>query len=657
MINILKSKKATNKSADQEGKSNQQNQQQKSEETNHSNDNPNRDLCVKSLSLPVEFIARNRSQLEYGLERKFRWSKKRCLFYILSEIIFIANFTTDIVVGIDYISYGSTSWGWTIIILAIACLLFQQLFSLIWSIKLCSKDGENNNAGVPNENVSNHRSWNACQTGFKHLFCLSRLYRYIHLIHRGRKEHNRREDTLIVFELLETTVLDVIEAAVTSAPQLTIQCYLMIELSEVSVLRVISVIISAVEISYAIAHHARILRESESQLRPTANTLSKSGYFVYTMWRFCTVASRMIFLGICAYTIGIYIFVMFACHWITVAIISLWDGAGNYFASPIRKYTFCILLGYIDNFFFLNVKQGRTRMRYLVHFFLLFVELTSVVLYCLLTNKISRPVVLPVLLTALLFYVIGAAFMITYYCCAHPTKDRLSTYLMQPRLPKSATRQSIQLYYSQANSRNPTPNIQRRGNVLSQPGSRRHSITDNIDNATGNLPVFRKSITELGSQREGESNQFLHPNKAAIIFADRLAKLNHDTIEEESAIEQTVSITISTDSYSKPNEVSNGELDMAEVFSTNSRSSHEDDEDIAASDSGIAISSGGNSYLYRTDMVSQSKSVQQTITLEETNGNIAMITSSKKSGSTDKSIAVIDKGSSNKILKYRTTTL
>ena len=241
-------------------------------------------------------------------------------------------------------------------------------------------------------------------------------------------------------------------------------------------------------------------------------------------------------------------------------------------------------------------------MRYLVHFFLLFLEMTGVVVYWLLSNKISQPLVLPVLVSALICYIIGVIFMIIYYCCAHPTKEPISTYLLQPHpLPKSATRQSLQLYYSQANSRNVTPGSQRRGNIISQAGSRRHSLGDNanhIDSSPNHHKVFNRSLSAAAvlPRRKPENNQFLHPNKAAVIFADQLARLNANTIEEESTQEQTTSITVSDDGYPKPNctpKISHTEVYITEFSSTNSRSSHEDDD--VASDSGIAINLGNKS--------------------------------------------------------------
>lgn len=297
-------------------------------------------------------------------------------------------------------------------------------------------------------------------------------------------------------------------------------------------------------------------------------------------------------------------------------------------------------------------------MRYLVHFFLLFLEMTGVVVYWLLSNKISQPLVLPVLLGALISYVVGAIFMIIYYCCAHPTKEPISTYLLQPHpLPKSATRQSLQLYYSQANSRNVTPSIQRRGNAISQSGSRRHSLADNLDPSPNHLKVFNRSLSVAAVLPKGqENNQFLHPNKAAVIFADRLARLNTDTIDEESTQEQVTSITVSDDGYPKqtgPRKTSHTEVYITEFSSTNSRSSHEDDDDIAASDSGIAISSGSNRCSYPAGKGNRSQSVQGAIPSVEIDNNNVITDNS----TTTKVSTLSNQNSPSLILKSRTTTI
>ena len=156
------------------------NQQRKDVEKDPIDDNPNRNLCLRNLALPPELIEGNRSHFQSISEKKFQWSTRRCLFYIMSEIIFVVNFITDIAVGVDYITYGNTMWGWIIIIMVLACLLFQQVFSFCWSVK-CGTTTDNNTKNVDkaiqDQPTSIHHIKDNCKRVLKHIVCLSRLQR------------------------------------------------------------------------------------------------------------------------------------------------------------------------------------------------------------------------------------------------------------------------------------------------------------------------------------------------------------------------------------------------------------------------------------------------------------------------------------------------
>lgn len=154
-------------------------QHRKDKEKDSIDDNPNRNLCLKNLALPPELIEGNRSHFQPINEKKFQWSKRRCLFYILSEIIFLVNFITDIAVGVEYISYGNRTRGWIIIIIVLICLLFQQVFSFFWSVKCCGMDDDDNSdeKAIQDQRSSIYHLKANCQMALKYLVCLSRLQR------------------------------------------------------------------------------------------------------------------------------------------------------------------------------------------------------------------------------------------------------------------------------------------------------------------------------------------------------------------------------------------------------------------------------------------------------------------------------------------------
>ena len=67
----------------------------------------------------------------------YRLTIFECSMWMLSIVMYIADFVTDFVVGFSYIIDGHPIWGTMIILLSIASAIVVQAFSLYWSYGCC----------------------------------------------------------------------------------------------------------------------------------------------------------------------------------------------------------------------------------------------------------------------------------------------------------------------------------------------------------------------------------------------------------------------------------------------------------------------------------------------------------------------------------------
>lgn len=79
-------------------------------------------------------------------DKLYRLSIFECFMWILSIIMYIADYVTDFVVGFSYIIDGHPLWGTMIILLAIASGIVVQAFSLYWSYGCCWRQTMSNDS-------------------------------------------------------------------------------------------------------------------------------------------------------------------------------------------------------------------------------------------------------------------------------------------------------------------------------------------------------------------------------------------------------------------------------------------------------------------------------------------------------------------------------
>ena len=92
---------------------------------------------------------------------------------------------------------------------------------------------------------------------------------------------------------------------------------------------------------------------------------------MYFTWRITFLISRLTLLAVFAYYFKQWIFFLFSCHWFFMTIIFWIDGVGSYekigcciFGKKERLYlcerfALCLTNGWMDIFFFINLKQGK----------------------------------------------------------------------------------------------------------------------------------------------------------------------------------------------------------------------------------------------------------------------------------------------------------
>ncbi|EDV23119.1 uncharacterized protein TRIADDRAFT_58072 [Trichoplax adhaerens] len=390
----------------------------------------------------------------------YRLSLLECATWIFSILMYIADYVTDFVVGFSYIIDGHPLWGTMIILLSVTSGIVVQGFSLYWSFGCCWRQSvsdnsdETNNSGQYDTNdsqvdrdvapVPDYHEPIPDQHGpcFKicHLFGLSMMQRYLYIAIKGRKRHDEYQHGLLLYHIADAGLISTVDVTVDSAPQLILQIYIIITNGEVDFFKIASVAISFLSTAYCVTYHVNTLRKAQKQIGKKVKTLSFEGLGMYFVWRISFLISRLTLLAVFAYYFQQWIFFLFFCHWFVMTTIFWIDGVGSYEKigccvldrkdrlNLCEKFVLCLTNGWIDIFFFINLKQGKTRLRYIAHFFMHLLELILTAVLLDSNNFINGRIAYTSIGVITGGFFVGLVFFIVYYSAFHPNCTSVGKY-------------------------------------------------------------------------------------------------------------------------------------------------------------------------------------------------------------------------------------
>ncbi|TRY54205.1 hypothetical protein DNTS_030469 [Danionella cerebrum] len=417
-----------------------------------------------------------------------------CLWIVLALLVFFWDVGTDVWLALDYYSKRDYLWfGLTLFFVLVPSVLVQIL-SFRWFVQdfggggLGAVEGLSRKAAAELSSRLSRRDrlcvaaiwvWHAGV----HLLQMGQVWRYIRTMYLGiqsrrQKEHRRRFYWAMMYEYADVNMLRLLETFLESAPQLVLQLCIMIQKNRAETLQCVSSIASLLSLAWVLASYHKLLRDS----RDDKKSMSYRGALIHIFWRLFTICSRVLSFALFASIFHIYFGIFVVIHWCAMA---FWivHGGTDFCMSKWEEVLFNMVVGIVYIFCWFNVKEGRTRYRMVIYYFVVLAENT--VLTCLwyaYRDPLSTDsYAVPMLCSVYLTFASGVVFMGIYYGFLHP---------MGPKIRVLASSCCAELLWGlplppEAEPMAPTP-----GPRVSQPTPSRASMV--ADSATDScLPVFQ----------------------------------------------------------------------------------------------------------------------------------------------------------------------
>ncbi|XP_076313785.1 XK-related protein 4-like isoform X3 [Tachypleus tridentatus] len=374
-------------------------------------------------------------------------------FTLVAIFSYTIDIGTDIAVCYFLHLEGNSWWfGLTLAVTAIPSLTVNA-FSLRWYMH----DQEESKTHSPSVHRPKMSKVDWAVRLFFHLILLGPVIRYIELMiyglrsRRDRRQKQRKarewdltfrrtpENTtddnvdycqLAIQEDRDTALLSLFESFMESAPQLVLQIYILAERGVVPqdlwtvIIQIASVTSSLFELSWSLASYHRALRRSVQDKR----NMTWGGTTIQFLWRYCTIAARVLSLALFASEYGYWMFPVCIGHW---GIMTVWvmhqqtsfcdTETGE--KRQCEEYLFNMVIGAVYLFCFLNVKDEPTRLKYLAYYIIVFIENSSMIVLWYLRTGPTLWYHLPALVVDFISFSLGIIFMQLYYRFCHPESN------------------------------------------------------------------------------------------------------------------------------------------------------------------------------------------------------------------------------------------
>ncbi|GCB64621.1 hypothetical protein scyTo_0007561 [Scyliorhinus torazame] len=251
--------------------------------------------------------------------------------------------------------------------------------------------------------------------------------RYLRTIYLGIR--SRRSGELdrwrfywkMVYEYADVSMLHLLATFLESAPQLVLQLCIVIQSHRLEALQGLTAAASLVSLAWALASYQKALRDSRNDKKP----ISYMAVIIQFCWHFFTIAARVITFALFASVFQLYFGIFIVLHW---CIMTFWivHCETEFCITKWEEIVFDMVVGIIYIFSWFNVKEGRTRCRLFIYYFVILLENTalSALWYLYRAPQITDAFAIPALCVVFSSFLTGIVFMLMYYTFFHPNGPR-----------------------------------------------------------------------------------------------------------------------------------------------------------------------------------------------------------------------------------------
>ncbi|XP_030095603.2 XK-related protein 4 [Serinus canaria] len=427
--------------------------------------------------------------LRLGREQR-RYSLWDCLWILAALAVYFADVGTDIWLAVDYYLRGQRWWFGLTLFFVLLGSLSVQVFSFRWfahdfstedsaaaaaaaghcpaaeskllvSSSSAAADIDAARPSTPQRqastaskgnatNSSSNSSSNAAGSGAAgpragggrsascafciwllqsliHILQLGQVWRYFHTMYLGIRSRQSGENDRwrfywkMVYEYADVSMLHLLATFLESAPQLVLQLCIVVQTRTLQALQGLTAAASLVSLAWALASYQKALRDSRDDKKP----ISYMAVIIQFCWHFFTIAARVITFALFASVFQLYFGIFIVLHW---CIMTFWivHCETEFCITKWEEIVFDMVVGIIYIFSWFNVKEGRTRCRLFIYYFVILLENTalSVLWYLYKAPPISDAFAIPALCVVFSSFLTGIVFMLMYYAFFHPNGPR-----------------------------------------------------------------------------------------------------------------------------------------------------------------------------------------------------------------------------------------
>ncbi|XP_066434426.1 XK-related protein 4 [Eleutherodactylus coqui] len=398
-----------------------------------------------------------------------RYSLWDCLWILAAVAVYFADVGSDIWLSVDYYLRGQRWWFGLTLFFVVLGSLSVQVFSFRWFVHdfstensaQCSPVDGKTAAPAPGEvdvrpstpqrqasTASNKPNTPAGATtarapastrsascsfciwllqSFIHILQLGQLWRYFHTIYLGIRSRRCAENDRwkfywkMVYEYADVSMLHLLATFLESAPQLVLQLCIVVQTRSLQAIQGLTAAASLVSLAWALASYQKALRDSRDDKKP----ISYMAVIIQFCWHFFTIAARVITFALFASVFQLYFGIFIVLHW---CIMTFWivHCETEFCITKWEEIVFDMVVGIIYIFSWFNVKEGRTRCRLFIYYFVILLENTalSTLWYIYKAPQILDAFAIPALCVVFSSFLTGIVFMLMYYAFFHPNGPR-----------------------------------------------------------------------------------------------------------------------------------------------------------------------------------------------------------------------------------------
>ncbi|XP_004697828.1 XK-related protein 4 [Echinops telfairi] len=260
-----------------------------------------------------------------------------------------------------------------------------------------------------------------------HILQLGQIWRYFHTIYLGIRSRQSGENDRwrfywkMVYEYADVSMLHLLATFLESAPQLVLQLCIIVQTHSLQALQGFTAAASLVSLAWALASYQKALRDSRDDKKP----ISYMAVIIQFCWHFFTIAARVITFALFASVFQLYFGIFIVLHW---CIMTFWivHCETEFCITKWEEIVFDMVVGIIYIFSWFNVKEGRTRCRLFIYYFVILLENTalSALWYLYKAPQIADAFAIPALCVVFSSFLTGVVFMLMYYAFFHPNGPR-----------------------------------------------------------------------------------------------------------------------------------------------------------------------------------------------------------------------------------------